>query len=51
MREEMLLMRNINTPIPLTFLFMLFIMACLTGTSISADEASSKQEVKEEVKQ
>jgi hypothetical protein len=30
---------------------MLFIMACLTGTSISADKTAGKEEVKKEVKQ
>ena len=44
-------MRSINTPISLAFLLMLFIMACLTGTSISADKTAGKEEVKKEVKQ
>jgi hypothetical protein len=51
MSEEMLWMRSINTPISFAFLLMLFIMACLAGTSISADKTVGKEEVKKEVKE
>lgn len=37
-----------TTPVFLAVLFMLFIVVCLPGTSISADEAAGKKEVKEQ---
>ena len=40
-----------TVPVSLVVLFMLFIMAGLPGTSISADEDAGKQEVKKEVNQ
>jgi len=49
----MLLVGNNKSTVPvfLAVLFMLFIMAGLPGTSISADEDAGKQEVKKEVNQ
>ena len=46
----MLLVGNNKSTVPvfLAVLFMLFIMAGLPGTSISADEDAGKQEVKKE---
>jgi len=54
MSEEMLLMRNNKSKISifLAVLFMLFIVAGVPGTSISANETvGNKQEVKHEAKQ
>jgi len=53
MSEDMLLVGNNKSTVPvfLAVLFMLFIMAGLPGTSISADEDAGKQEVKKEVNQ
>jgi hypothetical protein len=39
---------KVQPPIFLAVLFMLFVMAYLPGTSISADEAAGKKEVKEQ---
>jgi hypothetical protein len=43
-------MRNKNSmpPIFLAVLLMLFIFACVSGTSITADEAAGKKEVKQQ---
>ena len=48
MNDEVLLMGNNKTPIFLTVLFVLFIMGGLPPTSISADEAVGRKEIKKE---
>ena len=51
MNEEITLMRNnkSTTPILLAVPFMLFLSAVYSGKSISADEASGKKELKEQM--
>jgi hypothetical protein len=48
MNEEMLLMGNKKPPIFLVFLFILFVFAGFSETSISVDEAANKKEVKQQ---
>ena len=51
MSDEVLLMGNNKTPIFLAVLFVLFIMGGFPPTSISADEAVGRKEIKQEVQQ
>jgi hypothetical protein len=51
MSDEVLLMGNNKTPIFLAVLFVLCIMGGLPPTSISADEAVGRKEIKKEIQQ